>query len=306
MKSHGNIVCFRNLKPKTDEAIALFSNREARETILMGPYEDYVAQFNAAALDLMKIAATPGAVDRLESEDDILAFVQAFRTLLRIRNVLATFAEFSPDDLMIEPQRFEDYKSKYLDIYDRTKADQERDAPASIIGEVDFELELIRRDEINVAYILALLGQISKAETEDDGLTPAGTDARVKSVLDMLSADPKLRSKRELIEEFVASFLPRGNGAEATRDAFISFWDRKRVERFEQICSEEKLDPERFGALIEAYQFSSKAPLRDDVAGALVTPPSILDRRKIADRILAQMIDFVETFDENVGDLEAA
>ncbi|GGO61551.1 type I restriction enzyme, R subunit [Roseovarius pacificus] len=124
-KSQGNIVCFRNLKEKVDEAIALFSNKEARDTILMEPYQAYVDQFNEAVVELMKIAATPGMVDKLASEEDILAFVRAFRELIRIRNILTSFTEYSDDDLALDPQRFEDFKSKYLDIHDRVKSNQE-------------------------------------------------------------------------------------------------------------------------------------------------------------------------------------
>lgn len=121
----------------------------------MEPYQVYVERFNEVVVELMKIAATPSAVDKLESENDILAFVRTFRELMRVRNILTSFAEFSEDDLALDPQRFEDYKSKYFDIHDRAKSNQEDgDHKASIIDEVDFELELIRRDNINVAYIV--------------------------------------------------------------------------------------------------------------------------------------------------------
>lgn len=88
---------------------------------------------------------TPADVDRLESEEDVLAFVQAIRELIRIWNMLQTFAEFAPDDLHLSPQCLGDFKSKCLDIYDRAPANEDDDAKASSIGEVDFELDLICR-----------------------------------------------------------------------------------------------------------------------------------------------------------------
>ncbi len=148
-KSQGNILCFRNLKQATDDAIALFSNREAREEILLPPYEVIVRQFSQAFADLLKIAPTVKNVDDLADEDQQLAFIQAFRELMRIRNVLTSFADFSWDDLPMTRQLFEDYKSKYLDLHDRVRSDHQKEK-SSILADVDFELELIHRGEIDL------------------------------------------------------------------------------------------------------------------------------------------------------------
>jgi type I restriction enzyme R subunit len=304
-KSQGNIVSFRNLKERVDEAIALFSNRDARDTILMEPYQAYVDQFNEAVLELMQITATPGMVDKLQSEEDLLAFVRAFRELIRIRNILTSFTEFSDDDLALDPQRFEDFKSKYLDIHDRVKSNQdEADHKASIIDEVDFELELIRRDNINVAYILALLASIADGGDDEDARQEASS--KRKAILDMLDSEARLRSKRELIEEFVASYLPHLRDGEGAKEAFWDYWTRKRSEAFDKICQDEDLDSERFADMIEAYQFSDKEPLTDELMKVVNTPPSILQRKNVARRIISRMVDYIETFEENMGDLEAA
>ena len=223
---------------------------------------------------------------------------------MRIRNVVATFTEFSPDDLAMEPQRFEDYKSKYLDIHDRVKANVDDDQKASIIDEVDFELELIRRDNINVAYILALLAAI--AESDGDEEDADENAAKKKAVLDILGSEARLRSKRELIEEFIASYMPQMRSADETKDTFNDYWDRKRTEAFERICQEEDLDADAFSALIEAYQFSDKEPLSDDVMSIVKTPPSILKRKSIARRIVDKMVSYLETFNEQMGDIDDA
>ncbi|WP_299793139.1 type I restriction endonuclease subunit R [uncultured Marivita sp.] len=300
-KSQGNIVCFRNLKAKADEAIALFSNKEADETILIAPYQEYVDRFNEAVMELLKIAPTPSAVDRLVSEDDILAFVRAFRELIRIRNVLTSFTEFSNDDLSLDAQRFEDFKSKYLDIHDRMKSDQDDDQKASILNEVDFELELIRRDNINVAYILALLASIVEEQREaEDALDTAG---KTKTILDLLGSEPRLRSKRELIEEFITTYLPTMKSAEQTNATFEGFWAEKRDAAFDSICSEEKLRPEGFAILLEAYQFSGKRPMTDEVIAIMIETPGILQRKPSAERIVSRMVAFIDTFEEGLGDL---
>ncbi|MEO3478446.1 type I restriction endonuclease subunit R [Phaeobacter sp. CAU 1743] len=300
-KSQGNIVCFRNLKAKVDEAIALFSNKDADETILIAPYQEYVDRFNEAVMELLKIAPTPSAVDKLVSEDDILAFVRAFRELIRIRNVLTSFTEFSDDDLSLDAQRFEDFKSKYLDIHDRMKSDQDDDQKASILNEVDFELELIRRDNINVAYILALLASVVAEQREaEDALDTA---SKTKTILDLLGSEPRLRSKRELIEEFITAYLPTMKSAEQTTATFEEFWTEKREAAFNSICSEEKLRPEGFAILLEAYQFSGKRPMTDEVIAIMIETPGILQRKPSAERVVSRMVTFIDTFEEGLGDL---
>src|SRR5690606_17704216 len=118
-KTQGNIVCFRNLKEKTDEAIALFSNKDAIDEIIVEPYEHYVAKFNEATQKLLEIAPQIDAVDDLYSEDDKLKFILAFRTLIRLHKKMSHYTEFAWDDLEMEEQLFADYTSKYLDIKDR-------------------------------------------------------------------------------------------------------------------------------------------------------------------------------------------
>ena len=200
VKSQGNIVCFRNLKANTDEAIALFSNKDASETILIEPYEYYVRDFNDGVKVLLGIAPTVESVDDLKDEDEELKFVQAFRKLMRFLNVLSSFSEFTWTDLYMTEQAFKDYKSKYLDLYDKARTANEEER-VSIINDVDFELDLIQRDEINVAYILRLLAALHKAQQSDDEEERKMAASHRDSILDLLGSEPQLRSKRELIEK---------------------------------------------------------------------------------------------------------
>ncbi|EPX80258.1 type I restriction endonuclease subunit R [Litoreibacter arenae] len=301
VKSQGNIVCFRNLKPNTDQAITLFSNKDAIETILMAPYGDYLDQFNEAIEVLRKIAPDPDSVNDLKSEEDQLAFVQAFRDLIRLRNVLTSFAEYDADDLDLEAQIFEDYKSKYLDIHDKTKADKPDSDAVSIIDEVDFELELIQRDEINVAYILALLAE---AFADQDSLDPKVRDAskaKRKMVYDLLGSERHLRSKRELIEKFIEEHMPNMPKGQTVEDAFSGFWDEEKSNAIAEICEAENLDPSAFKAMIEQYHFSGKKPLQGAIVEALSEKPKILERKSVVERIAAKLLRLVTTFDEGLG-----
>ena len=132
-------------------------------------------------------------MNALISEDDQVAFVKAFRNVMRILNKLQSFTEFSWRDLDMTNQEFEDYKSKYLDIYERTS---EGDEGASIVEELDFELELIHKDEINVAYILQLLAnlhQLQEAKQDaEDGMDEEEFEKAKKGILDLLGKETQL------------------------------------------------------------------------------------------------------------------
>jgi type I restriction enzyme R subunit len=292
-KSHGEILSFRNLKSATDEAIALFSNKEAREEILLPDYKAIAEKFSEAFIDLLKIVPTVRSVDDLPSEEEELAFVQAFRTLIRAKNVLTSFADFSWDDVPMDEQTFEDYKSKYLGLYEKAKGDHQKQK-TSILDDVDFELELIHRDEINVAYILRLLAGLKHAKG-------AEAHAQKKAILDILAGDIELRSKRELIEKFIEEHLPKIDDVDSISDEFEKYWSQQRVLALGNLCEEENLDKEQFKALIDTYIYNEHEPLRDEIFKCLDNRPSILKAREIGERIINKMKEFVEVFVRGVG-----
>lgn len=302
LKSQGNIVCFRNLKPNTDQAITLFSNKDAIETILIAPYGDYLERFNEAVESLKAIAPDPDSVNDLKSEEDQLAFVQAFRELIRLRNVLSSFTEYDPSEMALDEQAFEDYKSKYLDIHDKVKTEKQDDA-ASIIDEIDFELELIQRDEINVSYILALLADAIANQDSADPKIRDAAKAKTKMVYDLLGSERHLRSKRELIEKFIDQHMPMIPSGQAVAESFNEFWDEEKSKAIDELCATEKLEPAAFKAMIEQYHFSGKKPLQADIVKAMPAPPKILERKTIVERIRTKLMALVATFDEGVGSL---
>lgn len=287
-KSQGNVVSFRNLKAATDEAITLFSNIEAKDQIIIQPYEEYVEKFNRAFIDLLQIAPTVNSVDGLPSEDEELQFVKAFRELMRLKNVLTTFTEFSFGDLSMPAQQFEDYKSKYLDLYDKTKSHNQREK-VSILDDVDFELELIHRDEINVTYILKLLAKLKDASPEEQ-------KRQTKAIVDLMAGDAQLRSKRDLIEKFIQENLPRIEDSEDIQDEFESFWNEERKAALEKLSEEEGLNTQKLEQVIGTFLFTEKYPLRDEVIGMMHQRPVLKQRSSTAQRITDRILNFVETF----------
>jgi type I restriction enzyme R subunit len=287
-KSQGNIVCFRNLKQATDDAIGLFSDKNAKDTIIMEPYEDYVKQFNEALEILKTIAPDVDSVNDLQSEEDKFSFIKAYRELMRVYNVLATFTNFEFNDLAISEQEYADYGSKYLDLYDSVKNDRQTEK-VSILNDIDFELELIHRDEINVTYILKLLGQMKDAPEQEQA-------TRKKNILDMLSGDVEMRSKKELIEKFIHENLPEIQNGSEIHENFKDFWKEQEKGKIEQICQEEGLDQEKVQKLISSYLFTEKLPYRDDVVDTMHKKPTILKRKTVSQRILDKMLDYIKTF----------
>lgn len=293
-KSHGNIVVFRNLKKATDQAIALFSNKDAKEIIFLEPYENYIEQFNKSLLLLRKTAPTPNYVDDIISETEKFAFVTGFRDLLRLKNILVTFAEFKFSDTKTNEQEFEDYKSKYLDIYEETRANREVEK-VSILDDVDFELELLSRVVYSIDYILMLLSHYVESSDSEKAKI-------VKTVGDVLSRNINLRSKKELIERFISENLPKIADADQVGENFDEFWLTEKAKKIEAICEEEGLDTEKFVQVINRYLYSGLMPRRDDLASTWKegNRPKILERDSAIKRLAKKVTDFIETFVDNI------
>ena len=292
-KSQGNIVCFRNLKEATDEAIALFSNKNAKETVLVEPYEVYVKQFNEATEALLAIAPTVQSVDALHNENAELEFVVKFRELLRVKNILTTFADFSEEDLSLPEQTFEDYKSKYLDVHDKVKKQTDTEK-ASVLEDIDFELSLIHRDEINVAYILNLLVSLRKLEPEE-------AKKRQKEIIDLVAGEVQLRSKRELIEKFIDDNLAQLKPTDNVITAFESYWSHHKETAFEQLCADEKIAPEQLQELLHDYEYYNRLPRPHEIKEALSYQPRVLERKTILGRVADKIQNFIDTFIEGMG-----
>jgi type I restriction enzyme, R subunit len=288
-KSAGNIVCFRNLKKATDEAIMHFSNKEAIDVVILEPLEIYIKKFNDALTRLLQLVPTVESVDDLVWEDAQLQFVHLFRELLRIKNILITFSDFSHKTLNIDEQTFEDYKSKYLDIYDRVRQESSKEK-VSILEDVDFELELIRRDEINIDYIIALLTNLLWATTSNKS-------RQKKAILDIIQSDPILRSKKELIEKFIEENLSGIKDGDEISSEFEKFMQIQKNEHFIKLCEEEWIDREQFSEILSTYLYTGKMPIIEDVVKTKMSPVRLAERKPFYEKILGKLKDFVEKFE---------
>lgn len=291
-KSQGNVVVFRNLKPATDQAIELFANKDAQEEIILAPYEDYLKKFEEAVAKLFAIAPTVESVDNLLTEEDEAKFIQAFREVIRVKNVLDCFTQFSFEDLPMDEQLFADFRSKYLDLYDKVRGDREKEK-VSILDDIDFEVELISRDKINVSYIINLLRDMRDKK-------PAEQAKARKTIMDVLDTEAQLRSKKELIERFISQHFPDLPASADVGEEFDAYWSEQKRLAIQALSSEEGLEQDGLEKVIGNYLFTEKTPMRDDIIGIMEKRPSLRERSSVAERIIAKIKAFVETFIDGV------
>ena len=285
-KKHGNIICFRNLKKATDESIRLYSDESASEFVLMKSYEDYADDFNKVLEFLMDVAPYVGYVDELPSEKEVAEFVKVFRELLRIHTRLSVFTEFTFDDLHISEQNFNDYLSKYLDIYEKYK---ESTAPekVSVLDDVDFEVELVRRDNINVSYILNLIKELD--------IDSPSFEKDKEFILDTMERSHELRSKIDLIQQFIERTIPQIEDKDKIESHFENYIDKEKKNAVNNLVEEEKLDHDITKAVIAEYEFSGK--IRNDaVKTSFQERLGLKERRSKLQRIKDLIVELVDKF----------
>lgn len=253
-KPYGNIVCYRNLKDNTDRAIELFSQTNDTDTVLSPSFDVILSQFKSELEQLFKLAPTPDSVDDLEREEDKYQFVMIYRALASIMQRLKTFDEFyfTTDVVGIDEQTYEDYKSKYLNIYDQVKATNTTEK-TSVLEDIDFKIEVLRNDLINVQYILDLLNNIDltdKKQTER-------VRNQIKQLLDKAD-DDKLRLKAELIREFLDKVIPHLDEDAVVEDAYFNFEEKVKEKEIQDFADSKEYPVELLKEVINEYEFSGQ------------------------------------------------
>ena len=280
-KPYGNIVAYRNLKEKTDEAIELFSKTDNTDTVLSLSFQAYLTKFKQALIELFELAETPQAVDQLEREEDQRDFVIAYRELAKHMQKLKTFDEFAFDKetLGIDEQTYEDYKGKYLDIYDKVmRPDKETVEGESILDNIDFNIEILRNDLINVQYILDLLNQIDLSNTEQQ----EKDIKEIRKVLDKAD-DDQLRLKSDLIRTFLDKVVPNLNEGDSIDDAYYNYESKVKVGELEQFSEETDYPLELLKSLVKEFEFSGHLNnnlIEEGVSGGLLIRTKKIKRVK--------------------------
>ena len=237
VKTFGNIVSFRDLEEETNDAIALFGNKDARGIVLLKPYAEYYDEY---AVRVTELLADYPLGQPIVGETTQKEFIALFGAILRLRNILQSFDDFVGNEIL-PPRAMQDYQSVYLNLYQefRSQKDAEKE---SINDDVVFEIELIKQVEINVDYILMLVERFRDAKGD-------GEDKEIRAAIERaVDSSPSLRNKKDLIEEFVES-LSATSEVDAAWAAFIA---TKRAEELDRIITDEGLDREATHAFVEA------------------------------------------------------
>ena len=285
-KMQGNIVCFRNLKKRTDEAVRLFSDKDACEYVVVRPYEDYVEDINKRIDRLLKLTPIFEEVDKLEDEKDIVKFVTIFKNILRDLNRMITFVEFSYEDIKITEQEMIGFKTKYLDLYDKYIRVRGKEK-VSIIDDVDFEIELLRRDTINVSYIIQLLKDLDPKEP--------GFDKDIKHIHDLMNTSHELRSKAELIERFIQEHIVESDGDVDIDEELPNFFEREKNREIKQVIEEEHLSQEKLCEVIMEYEYSGKF-YDDKIKDSFIDNLGFLEREEKINLLKDKIINLVDKF----------
>ncbi len=202
VKTFGNIVCFRNLKKATDDAIALFGDREAGGIVLLKTYNDYYNGFEdekgkwrKGYTELIEILMNSYPLGvAIVGETAQKDFIRLFGAILRLWNILTAFDDFVGNEILSE-RDFQDYQSLYIDLYQLFTKNKDADKE-NINDDIEFEIELIKQIEVNIDYILMLVVKYHESNCTDKEIL-AAIDKAVNSSIE-------LRSKKELIEGFLS------------------------------------------------------------------------------------------------------
>lgn len=204
IKTFGNVVCFRNLQRRTDDAISLFGDKDAAGIVLLKSFKDYYYGYKdnkgvevKGYVNLIDDLFTKFPADMwpIDSEKKQKEFIILFGTILKMKNLLSSFDEFEGKKIILE-RDFQDYSGKYLDLKDEWKNKQSKKELEDISDDVVFELELLKQVEINIDYILMLVQKYHDSHCQDKEV--------IISIQKAVESSPELRSKKALIDSFVS------------------------------------------------------------------------------------------------------
>ena len=257
-KQFGQIVTYRNIKKAQDDALKLYSGDGDPNAYLLQSYDFYVTEYYKQVDELRSIVATPDDAGNLQSEDDIRAFVIAFRTLAGILSTLKTFSKFDWADLAptLDEDEYADFKSWYLYYYDKHKGGDKE----SVLVDVDFNIELVRTDKINVVYILNLLKDINR---KDENEMKKSVDLILREI--ERSDNEKMRYKRDTMKAFVTErFFELDPDADII-EAYNEYEREVLQADIESFATENSLTTEFVSRILHQYFMDTKAVTKESL-----------------------------------------
>lgn len=315
-KRFGKIVCFRDLKSNVDASIKLFSNSNNLEDIVRPPFNEVKKNYQELTTNFLEQYPTPSSIDLLQSEKDKKQFILTFRDVIKKHAEIQVYDEFEEDaaDLGMTEQQFMDFRSKYLDIYDTfaggCKPSEEDQTPdedtestetstESGIDDIDFCLELLHSDIINVTYILELIAD----------LNPYSADYKEKRtyIIDTMIKDAELRNKAKLIDGFIQqnvdddrdNFMARKQKFDGTSDLeerLNNYITTERNNAVDKLAKEEGLDVSVLNHYLSEYDYLQKEQPEIIQEALKEKHLGLIKKRKTLTRILERLKSIIRTF----------
>ena len=280
VKTYGNIVCFRDLEENTNEAISIFGNKDAGGIVLLKPYTEYFEEYSRL-VSLLKDKFSPREIP--VGEEDKKEFINLYNRILRLRNILTSFDDFKGNALITDAD-FQDYQSTYIELYNEQKRLVDGDKE-SIIDDIVFEIELVKQIEINVDYILILVGDLLKSSGDQNKEIKAKIDRTI-------NASYVLRSKRDLILRFIESVNNNTNVDEYWRE----FIDEQKASELDEIIREENLNPLKTKELIAKAIGDGELKTSGTAISGLLPAQDLFDESNIRGVQKARVIDKLKYF----------
>ncbi len=286
VKTYGNIVSFRDLEQETNDAIALFGNREARGIVLLKPYFEYFDEYTALVNQLRDRFPLG---ERIEGEAARKEFIGLFGAILRLQNILTAFDEFAGHDSLSDRDA-QDYRSVYLDLYAEIRRGSDADKE-SINDDIVFEIELIKQVEITVDYILLLVDQWRQTHGDGDD-----KEIKAETITRAIDASPTLRNKKDLILAFVDQVSITGD----LDDQWQTFVAARRAAELQDIIDAEGLRPDETRAFVDRAFRDGAIPTTGTAITTILPPISRFtpagDHSTRKQRVITALLAFFDRF----------
>ncbi len=293
VKTFGNVVCFRNLEKATNESIALFGDKEAGGVVLLKAYADYYNGYKDDGKEIRGYESLTTELlekfplnERILGEQNQKDFIKLYGAILRVRNILVTFDEFSGNEILTE-RDIQDYHSMYIDLYNefRKTTDEEKE---NVNDDIVFEMELIKQVEINIDYVLGLIKKYHEDHTKNKEL--------LIDINKAIDSSVELRNKKDLINQFITTLDMHG----VEDEDWQKFVEEKKTEELEQIIAHENLDKEATYAFIK-NAFKDGSVVTTGTAISKIMPPVSRfsptgERIQKRESVLAKLTKFFEKF----------
>lgn len=307
-KRFGKIICFRDLKANVDTAIKLFSNNTPNEYIIRQPYDKVRKDLNLKMIEFLKKYPSPSFIDSLQSEHDKRDFILAFREIIRGKIEIQIYEDYDAGDpyFIMDEQEYMDFRSKYLDITigvadkieeGRTLEDPNAGYGNASLEDIDFCLELLHSDIINVAYILALIKELDPA-SDDYG-------QKRQQILDTMIKDAAMRNKTQLIDGFIRQNVDNDNAGfnQAKADGSIdlesklsAYISREKGRAIDCLAEDEGLSAEALREFFREYDYLQREKPEIIQDAILSKRVGLKERKHIFTRVMSKIRTIINTF----------